>query len=196
MVLDAYGIDATVIHPPIAIDTSGPREPVSGIDEGFLLVVARLLGYKNVDLIVEAARRTGHPVVVVGDGPLRDELEAKQVPHVRFLGRVDDATLRWCYANCAAHVAMSYEDFGLSPIEAAGFGKPTIALGAGGYLDTVIDEQTGILVRAATVDALVDSLEHFATMRFSSDAIIAHATTFSKERFADAIGREVDDLRR
>jgi glycosyltransferase involved in cell wall biosynthesis len=91
---------------------------------------------------------------------------------------------------------MSYEDFGLSPIEAAGFGKPTIALGAGGYLDTVIDEQTGIFVRAATVDALVDSLEQFATMRFSSDAIIAHATTFSKERFADAIRREVEDLRR
>jgi len=196
MVREIYGLDATVIHPPISIDTAGEQRNPGNCEPGFLLVVARLLSYKNVHLTLHAAALSRTPVVVVGDGPLRSQLERHSGTNVSFLGTVDDATLRWCYANCLAHVAMSYEDYGLSPIEAAAFGKPTLALGQGGYLDTVDHGRTGLHVAAATVEALKTSLSEFSQMTFQRDEIIRHANTFSKERFSQAMQAEVAALLR
>ncbi len=191
MVREAYGIDATIVHPPLSLDVNGEQRAPRDIEPGFLLVVARLLSYKNVHLTLAAAQQTGHEVVVVGDGPLRNDLERFASPQVHFLGTVDDAILRWCYANCVAHVAMSYEDYGLSPIEAAAFGKPTLALGAGGYLDTVRNGETGLHVDAATVEALVCALHEFSKINFSSPQILSHAGAFSKERFARQMHEQV-----
>ncbi len=194
MVKEAYGIEADIVHPPVSLAVSGDQRPVDGLEPGFLLVVARLLAYKNVQLTIAAAATSGHRVVVVGDGPLRRQLEHEASPSVTFLGTVDDSTLRWCYANCAAHVAMSYEDYGLSPIEAAAFGKPTIALGAGGYLDTVISGETGLHVAAPTVEALGDALSEFSHLKLSPSMIIAHARTFSKENFIIAMQQKVAEV--
>ena len=194
MVREAYGIDAAIVHPPISIDTAGPQRPVEGVEPGFLVVVARLLSYKNVHLTLEAARRMAQRVVIVGDGPLRAELERSAPTTATFLGTVDDETLRWCYANCQAHVAMSYEDYGLSPIEAAAFGKPTIALGAGGYLDTVKNGETGLHVEEATSASLEATLEAFFGQHFSATTITDHAALFSKERFARTLQAQVSDL--
>ncbi len=191
MVQDAYGIDATIVHPPISIDAAGPQRPVEGVEPGFFLVVARLLSYKNVHLTLEAARKMSQRVVVVGDGPMRVALEQNAAKSVAFLGTVDDETLRWCYANCQAHVAMSYEDYGLSPIEAAAFGKPTIALGAGGYLDTVRNGETGLHVKEATTASLVSALREFTHLSFSEQAITDHAALFSKERFVRSLQEQV-----
>jgi glycosyltransferase involved in cell wall biosynthesis len=89
---------------------------------------------------------------------------------------------------------MSYEDYGLSPIEAAAFGKPTIALGAGGYLDTVKNGETGLHVEEATSASLEATLEAFFGQHFSATTITDHAALFSKERFARTLQAQVSDL--
>mgnify|MGYP003493932589 CR=1 FL=1 len=100
-----------------------------GIEPGFLLAVARLLPYKNVEQVVDAFRLLpGLSLVVVGDGPERERLAVAAPANVRLVGEVGDATLRWLYEGCRGLVAASREDFGLTPVEAASFGKPVAAL--------------------------------------------------------------------
>jgi glycosyltransferase involved in cell wall biosynthesis len=103
------------------------------------------------------------------------------------LGRVSDAQLRWLYANCRALVAASYEDFGLTPIEAMSFGTPVVALRAGGYLDSVVDGVTGLFFDAPTPTDLTATLRTFARTQFDPEAIKRHAQRFSPQRFRDSI---------
>jgi glycosyltransferase involved in cell wall biosynthesis len=139
-----YGLDADVVPPPPAITPAGPARPIREIQPGFVLTVSRLLPYKNVDAVIEAFRiLPGERLVVAGSGPVERELREKAPSNVRFVGAVDDDELRWLYANCCVLVAASYEDFGLTPVEAAGFGKPSAALRFGGYVETIVEGQTG-----------------------------------------------------
>ena len=115
---------------------------------GYHLVVSRLLPYKNVDVVVDAVRGTDHRLVVVGAGPGRDALLATMPANVRLLSDLTDAQLRWVYAHSRLLVAPSIEDYGLSPLEAAVFGRPSLTLRAGGYLDTVREGVTGLHVDA------------------------------------------------
>ncbi len=195
MVRDAYGIVAEIVPPPPAVDATGPLQPVEGLEPGFLLVVARLMPYKNVDLSIQAARATGHHLVVIGDGPERHRLEVLGAGVATFLGTVDDATLRWCYDNCSAHVAMSHEDYGLSPLEAAAFGRPTVALRGGGYLDTVVEGVTGLHVEQPTVAALVTCLADPRLMDLNPEVIVEHSRVFGAKRFRATMAEIVSNAR-
>src|SRR5918996_2872948 len=147
-----YGIDADVLHPPVTIDVDGSRRPVPGLTPGYAMCVARLQSYKNVDVVIDAMRHLPDArLVVVGSGPLEAHLRERAGRNVTFGGQVVDDQLRWLYANAAVLVGASFEDFGLTPIEAAAFGVPTVALRFGGYLDTVHHDATGLLVD--TLDA-------------------------------------------
>ncbi|PRY63208.1 glycosyltransferase involved in cell wall biosynthesis [Knoellia remsis] len=190
----AYGITAEVLPPPHGVTADGPTEPVpelAGWDD-YHLVVSRLLPYKNVDVAVEAFR--GLPddrLVVVGDGPLRDVLAASLPDNVRLVSHLSDAQLRWTYAGARALVAPSLEDFGLTPLEAAAFGHPTIALEAGGYLDTVVPGRTGVFFTDATPSAVRRAVRNAAGLPWVSDDLRAHAASFGEERFADALRSQV-----
>ncbi len=196
LIKEIYGIDATVVNPPALISTADPREPTEGLEPGYLLCVARLLPYKNVDVVVDAARKLGRRLVVVGKGPELEALQQRGHGTVTFTGTVSEARLRWLYANAGLHIAMSHEDFGLTPIEAAIFGKPTIALGSGGYLDTVVAGVSGIFVSDATCDDLADAIIEAEGTHFDPVAITNHAATFSRDAFDAAIRNAVDQLRR
>ena len=156
----AYGIDAEVLHPPASLDPDGPAEPVPGIEPGFLLTVARLLPYKHVAETVDAFRLLPEQrLVVVGDGPEAAALRSSLPGNVRLLGEVSDARLRWLYARCVGLVAASREDFGLTPVEAAAFGKPVAALRWGGYLDTVVPDVTGVLFERPTHSEIAEGVQ-------------------------------------
>ena len=128
----AYGIDAEVVLPPVTFGPDGPATAVAGVDPGFALVVSRLLPYKNVDAVVTAmVDRPDERLVVVGDGPDEQRLRAMAPSNVRFLRTVNDSELRWLYANADVLFALGTEDLGLTPVEAARFGTPTIARRAG-----------------------------------------------------------------
>lgn len=181
----AYGIDAEVLHPPASLDPDGPAEAVPGIDPGFLLTVARLLPYKHVAETVGAFRLLPEQrLVVVGEGPEAAALRSSLPENVRLLGEVSDARLRWLYARCVGLIAASREDFGLTPVEAASFGKPVAALRWGGYLDTVVPDVTGVLFDRPTHSEIAEGVQRILELEWREDAIRAHAATFSEERFA------------
>lgn len=186
-VRSTYGIEAEVLAPPPTLQEAGATQEVPGLERPFVLCVARLLPYKNVDVVIDAVRAWGGAdLVVVGSGPERDRLVARseQDPRVHLLGRVSDAELRWLYGHSTALVAASYEDYGLTPLEAAVHGKPTVALRAGGYLDTLIDGVTGLFFPEPTSEAIARSLDQLRDMHFEPQKIRAHAASFGEDRFA------------
>ncbi|WP_166850252.1 glycosyltransferase [Isoptericola sp. BMS4] len=194
----AYGIEAQVLPPPPALPP-GPERPVPGVEPGALLCVARLLPYKNVDVVVAAAQLLRRPLVVVGDGPDRQRLAAlaardPRTP-VRFVGRVDDDGLRWLYRHAAVLVAASYEDYGLTPLEAGTYRVPVVALRAGGYLDTVAEGVNGTFVDAPRADVVADAVAKALAADWDGVAIDAHVAAFGRDRFLARIREVVTALR-
>lgn len=191
---EVYGIEAEVLFPPGGLATEGPCEPVAGVAPGFLLMVARLMAYKNVAQVIEAFRRLPElELVIVGQGPERDTLVADTPDNVKFVGGVSDATLRWLYMNCAGLVAASREDFGLTSVEAASFGKPVAALRWGGFLDTVIP-YTGVFFDTPEAKPIAQAVHRLLGQAWNETAIRKHAEAFSELRFIDRMRRLVDVL--
>jgi glycosyltransferase involved in cell wall biosynthesis len=179
-----YGIDAQVLPAPWTIDVNAERRRVPGIPSGFFLVVSRLLPYKNIRRIVEACRtRPELSLAIAGTGPQLDELRRIAPPNVHVLGSVTEAELRWLYSECTALVSSAYEDYGLTPLEAAAFGKPTVALRFGGFLDTVDEGVTGLFFGQPDHRAVGAAMEHAASRAWDAGAITAHADRFSEEVF-------------
>ena len=193
MIESAYGIAAEVVTPPIGLAPGGERRAVPELDGRFSLCVSRLLPYKNVDVLLETyARRPTEQLVVVGSGPLERQLRARAARNVRFLGEVDDAQLRWLYGNASELVAASYEDFGLSPAEAAAFGLPSVVLRFGGYLETVVDGETGVFVDELSPEAFLHGLDRARALALEPAAIARHGERFSEATFADRLARIVN----
>lgn len=194
-----YGRRAPVLHPPHSFDTAGGEAEVPDIlpaleGGGFFLVVSRLLPYKNVHVAVEAFRGLDANLVVIGNGPLRDELRRNAPGNVVLVSDLSDAQMRWAYARAHAIIAPSYEDFGITPLEAAAYGKPAIALRAGGYLDTVVEGTTGVFVDTVTVPSIRRAVQRFRPGDWQSDRIAEHARTFSEQVFRDRIRGAVRGL--
>ncbi|GAA3711834.1 glycosyltransferase [Terrabacter ginsenosidimutans] len=194
----AYGIEADVLAPPYGIDPADPQEPVRALADwgadGYLLVVSRLLPYKNVDVAVEALRGLPERLVVVGSGPLEARLRAEAPDNVRIVTGLSDAELRWTYAHARTLLAPSLEDFGLTPLEAAAFGVPTLALHAGGYLDTIDEDVNGMFFEAPTAEAVRAAVVAARDRTWDTEAIRAHAERFSEARFHARIRGEVERL--
>ncbi|HRY30735.1 MAG TPA: glycosyltransferase [Elusimicrobiota bacterium] len=186
-----YGREAEVIHPPV--DTQ--RFRTSDRDDGYYLVVSALVPYKRVDVAVEAFTLSGKPLKIVGSGPEERSLRAAAGRNIEFLGWADDEKLADAYAGCRALIFPGEEDFGIVPLEAMASGKPVLALGKGGALETVRPLTEGELsptglffdeLSAATLNNTVDFFES-ARRRFHADAIRRHAETFDVELFRQKI---------
>lgn len=196
---EAYGIDATVVPAPHSMDPAAAQEEVPGLvdwsDGGYHLVVSRLLPYKNVHILLDAVRGTRHRLVVVGSGPDRDRIHGALTPNVRLVSRLSDAQMRWTYAHATLLLAPSFEDYGLTPLEAAAFGVPSVSLRAGGYLDTVFEEVTGVHVDSPEPTAFLEGIEAALRRTWDPGAIRAHAATFSEERFAERVRDQLSAVR-
>lgn len=192
-----YGIEASVLHPPAGLSADGPTAPVPEIADWqhYHLLVSRLMPYKNVDVAIEAFRELpDEHLVIVGRGPLRDELAATLPANVRMLEGLDDAQLRQLYSGATAVIAPSREDFGLTPVEGFGFGVPTLALRAGGYLDTVIDGVSGYFFDEATPEAIRAAVQHLNREPIDAAGIREHARAFSEERFAEGLNAHLSEI--
>ncbi|MEP6651076.1 MAG: glycosyltransferase [Lapillicoccus sp.] len=193
---ETYGIEAAVLPAPHAMDSTDRQERVAALDgwSDYHLVVSRLLPYKNVEAAVEAFRDLPERLVVVGRGPLRRSLERRLPSNVRLLSDLTDAQLRWVYAHSRALVAPSLEDYGLTPLEAAAYGKPTLALGAGGYLDTVVPGTTGLFFRHPTPIEIRTAVLAARQRDWSETTIREHAKRFNEPAFHAALHQAVADL--
>ncbi|MGI4894148.1 MAG: glycosyltransferase [Janthinobacterium lividum] len=188
---EAYGVQARVLHPPAGIDPDGAREPVAGLEPGFLLTVGRRRGYKNTELVCRAVQAVeGARLVAVGGLPAGQEWSER----IRGVRDISDAQLRWLYANCSAVVAMSHEDFGLSPVEGFAFGKPSIVLRAGGYLDSGLEGVSSVFVDREDAPTLANALRHFDAAAFDADKIREHARRFSSVAFGSALRAVVAEV--
>lgn len=183
-----YHRPATVVPAPHSIDPTGPQEPIDAIEPGYFLVVSRLLPYKNVQVIIDAFRQLpAERLVVVGTGPYETTLRRDLPGNVTLAGRVGDEQLRWLYAHAEALIAMSFEDYGLTPLEAASFGRPTIALRAGGFLDTIEEGSTGVFCDVATAESVVRGIHTSRETPWSPARIMHHAQSFDRAHFLEHV---------
>ncbi len=179
-----YGREAQVLYPYIDLKRF---ENIESFDGGYFLVIARLNKYKRVDLAIEACKRLEVPLKVVGIGPERKNLELgtknQELVNIEFLGQVNDELLVRLLAGCKALIVAGEEDFGLTPLEAQTLGKPVIAFGNGGSLETVINNKTGILFEEQTVESLVAAIQKLEKIRFNQVDAQRNANRFSWENF-------------
>jgi glycosyltransferase involved in cell wall biosynthesis len=199
-----YNRPSTIVYPPVETtfyrpgvtpaDSPGASagQPRWGGGSSFLIVSA-LVPYKRVDLAIRAARRAGVSLTIVGDGPERAALEPLAGDDVRFLGWRSNEEIRALYQSSVATILPGEEDFGIVPLEAQACGRPAVALGAGGALETVIHGTTGVLVPDATEESLAEGLRTAASRTWDSSAIRAHAERFSRERFVREMTGIIDE---
>jgi glycosyltransferase involved in cell wall biosynthesis len=187
-----YNRDAVVIHPPVDVQRYRP----AASHDDYYLIVSRLIPYKRIDLAIEAFNRLNRPLWIAGEGRDAERLRAMAGPGVVFLGRVPDADLPDLLARCKAFVFPGHEDFGIAPVEAQAAGRPVVAFGAGGALDTLIDGQTGVLFAEQSAGALIDAVRRLDSLDFDPGVLRANAARFDVDVFRRKLGRFMDECQR
>jgi glycosyltransferase involved in cell wall biosynthesis len=184
-----YRRNATVINPPVETD----RFQVTGQDDGYFVMISRLLAYKRLDIGIEAANRLRLPLKIVGTG--RDEKRLKKLagPTVEFAGRLEDQALVDCLQRARALIFPGREDFGIVPVEAMACGKPVIAYARGGALDTVIDGVTGMFFGQPTWESLAQTLIMFRPEDYDPHVIRRHAEKFDVAVFRDKMEEFIEE---
>lgn len=180
-ILRCYGRESVIIHPPVEIE----RFQISNQSENFYLIVSRLIGYKNIELVVRAFSKTGRNLVVIGDGPQRLELERIAGKSVQILGRLSDEEIKSYFQRCRAFVFPGNEDFGITPLEAMACGKPVIALRKGGALETILENETGVFFDEPDENHLLEATERLEKMTWDPRAIRRQAEFFSTRTFLE-----------
>jgi glycosyltransferase involved in cell wall biosynthesis len=186
-----YNRAATIVYPPV--DTVF-YHPASAPRASHFLVVSALVPYKRIELAIDACRRVGAGLRIVGDGPDRGRLEEMAGDNVTFVGRITDTEIRAEYQDALAVLLPGEEDFGIVPVEAQACGTPVVALGRGGALETVIEGETGTFFPEPTGEALAAALTRVAAMPLDLDRIRQHAERFSRERHVAAMRTVIDDV--
>lgn len=184
-----YKRDAVVINPPVRCSLFN----ISDMDGDYFLCVSRLQEYKRVDLAIQACNELGVKLKIIGSGPDETKLKAMAGPTIEFLGRASDEVMKQCYAECRAFLFPGEEDFGITPLEAQASGRPVIAYGKGGALETVIEGTTGTFFPEQTVQSLVEAMKRFETMSFDKKVLRAHAEGFDDEVFKAKIKAFVEE---
>jgi glycosyltransferase involved in cell wall biosynthesis len=190
--------DAVVVHPPVDVDGFTPDPSVER--EDFFLLAGRLVPYKRPDLAIMAARQAGIPIVVAGDGRSLDYCRQLAGHDVTFVGRVPHEELLNLHRRARALLMPGVEDFGIVPVEAMATGTPVIALGAGGALDTVVPEMTGMLVPPGSdrdvVDGFAAAMKTFDPSAYDRSLIRQWALGFSREEFRAKMQQVMDEVTR
>ena len=184
-----YRRNAYVIHPPVR----GNMFQISEEKGDFYLCVSRLQEYKRVDLAVKACTKLNVPLVVIGDGPEKQKLEKMAGPMIKMLGRVSDDVIREYYGKCKAFLFPGEEDYGITPLEAQASGRPVIAYGKGGALETVIDGETGVFFKEQTIESMIEAIQRAEKISFDKEKLRKHAMEFDESIFKDKLKRFVEE---
>ena len=196
-----YRRDAAVVYPPVDLE----RFQVRAAQEPYYLVVSALVPYKRVDIAIDAFNRLKLPLKIAGEGPLKSALQQRAGSNIEFLGWVDDSVLPSLYSSCQALIFPGEEDFGIVALEAQASGRPVIAYGRGGVLETVVPlpltgrepadaAPTGIFFAMPNIVSLMGAVEYFDGHKqlFDPDQIRLHASSFSRPRFKEQMQTFLD----
>ena len=184
-----YARDSVVIHPPCLPEG---YKVIEEKKEDFYLIVSAFAPYKRIDLAIEAFRKNGKRLVIIGGG--QDEKKLKQsVPsNIEFLGGRPRAEIAEFYKKARAFIFPGLEDFGITPVESQGYCTPVIAFGEGGALETVVDKKTGVFFPNQTVESLNDAISRFEKLTFSAKDFQKNINRFTEEKFINEIKNQVD----
>src|ERR1700751_512946 len=202
-----YRRQSTIIHPPI--DTS--RSYLANSHDDYYLAVGRLVPYKRTDVLIGACQKLGRKLVIVGDGPEMERLKKSAGKNVEFVGEAADEQLREIYARCRALLFAADEDFGMVPLEAQSYGRPVIAYGKGGSLETVVGSTgsavrqkassgellTGIFFERQSDQSLADAISTYESSEhlFVPEDIQSHARRFDTSVFVERLNNYIGWVR-
>lgn len=202
-----YRRESEVIYPPVEVDSF----ELCNRPADYFLIVSALVPYKRVDLAVQAFNRLQYRLMIIGDGPEKNRLRKMAQKNVEFISWQNSENLVKHYQNCKALVFPGEEDFGIVPVEAQACGKPVIAFGRGGTLETVAgifpgetvssnNKPSGIFFREQKVDSLVEAVRAFESMEFDPVAIRQNSMRFRssifKEKMKEFVDRKIEEHRR
>lgn len=189
-----YGQRSEVIYPPVDTKRFTANDKRSTID-GYYLAVSRLVGYKRLDIVVDAFTKLDLPLVIVGTGRGERKLMGKAGRTIRFVGgHLTDAQLLHYYQNCRAFVHAADEDFGIAMVEAQAAGKPVIAYAKSAAAEIVLPGKTGILFSAQSVKSLIAAVEASRKKRFDPKLCRANARRFAKAEFQKRMKETVERM--
>lgn len=197
-----WNLSSTVIYPPV--DT-GRLSPNNKESEDFYVVFSRFVPYKRIDLAISACGKLGKKLVVIGGGSQEAELKAlakeafsSHPEDVKFTGRISDAEVQDYLQRCKAMIFSAEEDFGIIPVEVQACGRPVIAFGKGGALETVKDGVTGVFFDKQETESVCTAITKFEQLSargtFVSEKIVEHAKSFSAERFKKELQEHIDKV--
>ncbi|HLJ14508.1 MAG TPA: glycosyltransferase [Bryobacteraceae bacterium] len=178
-----YRRESTVVPPPVAVEDFYWKR-----SEDYYLVVSELVAYKRLDAAIRVFSGNGRRLCIVGDGPEFKALRRDAAANIEFCGRVSDRELRELYARCRAFLSPGEEDFGITAVEALASGKPVIALGRGGALESVpvSNPMGGLFYGEASDEALREAIDDWDRLESEVDpgALQAYARRFSETEFS------------
>ncbi|MEK7101485.1 MAG: glycosyltransferase [Patescibacteria group bacterium] len=180
-----YGQDSQIIYPPVDVDFFSQPATMNHelITNNFFLYVGRLVAYKQAQLLVEIFNDLQLPLAIIGTGTLENKLKAMAAPNIHFLGHLAQTDLAAYYQRAQAVLYIHEEDFGLVPVEAHSAGTPVIGLNRGGAAETIIHNQTGILLDSDEPGIVKNAILNFDPTQFDREFIKSHAQKFAKDRF-------------
>jgi glycosyltransferase involved in cell wall biosynthesis len=194
-----YNRSAEVIHPPVDTQIFDLfPEP-----KDYYLLVSALAPYKRVDLAIRAFNRIGKPLVIVGSGPLMTSLQKESGKNITWLGWQSSENLKKLYGECRAFIFPGEEDAGITPLEAQASGRPVIAFGRGGALETVVplgdfregkkDFFSGIFFPEQTEESLIEAVQELEGQvhLLNPEKIRAQALTFDRSVFKEKIIKSI-----
>ncbi|MBP9802622.1 glycosyltransferase [Patescibacteria group bacterium] len=177
-----YHKKAQVIYPPIKVDDFQIADPADKIED-YYLIVSRLRPYKKVDLAIEAFNNLRLPLKIIGSGSEYPRLKKMASDNIEFLGELSDKERNHYLSHCKAFIYPQVEDFGISALEAMASGRPVVAYGKGGVLETIIDQKTGLFFHEQNWAALAHTILRFQEMQFDPYFIREHVRQFDQELF-------------
>ncbi|MFH1551278.1 MAG: glycosyltransferase [bacterium] len=186
-----YHQDSRIIYPPVKTDVFY----IADKPEKYFLMVGRFLPYKRFDLAIKAFNQLGLSLKIIGDGPERKKLQKMAKDNIEFIGMVSDKQLRDYYAHCNALIFPQEEDFGITAVEALASGRPVIAYQAGGALEIIQSNISGLFFKEQTPECLIKTLQEFNPNDFDPEKIRQRAMEFDQERFKDKIKGFINEYR-
>ncbi len=187
-----YGKESEVIYPPAFAKASVGKPAIA--KERYFLIVSRLSPYKKVDIAIQAFNKLGLPLVIIGEGRERENLEKNAKDNIRITGFVNDEELSEYYSNARALIFPADDDFGMTMVEAMSWGVPVIAFRKGGAKEIVEEGKTGEFFDSQTPEVLADGVRRLIAKEneYDKNAIIQRASEFSKEKFKQKLSEFIN----
>ena len=178
-----YGQESSIIYPPVNVNNFS----VSDNPGDYFLMVGRLVPYKKFDIAVNVFNELGLPLKIVGGGPEMAKLKRKATHNIEFLGLVTDSALAELYSASKALIFPQEEDFGITALESMASGRPVIAYGKGGALESIKENESGVFFDKQTPESLVEAVKQFQGMSFDSKKIRMDMAKFDRLEFRKKI---------